>query len=172
VVSTYNGLVSQRTEVETQANQVGNQYARKLDLIPQIQDLAAQYLENESEVQTSIAALRSGACVDPDTLAEQDSCSTQVTETNNLIIRIVNENYPDLKAAQLYQNVQTEMINTENKIAAERGIYNDEVGDYNARIQRFPTNVVAGMFGFDREPFLGTRGTGGSAASLGTNDLG
>lgn len=172
LASSYNGLVSARTGVETQANQVGNQYARKLDLIPQIQQVATQYLQNESEVQASIAALRSGACADPRTLEEQDACSSQVTETNNLVIKVVNEAYPDLKSAALYQNVQTEMINTENKIAAERGIYNDQVGAYNARIHKFPTNLVAGMFGFEEKPFIGTRSTGGSAASLGTNDLG
>lgn len=170
-VSAYNGLVSARTGVETQANQVGNQYARKLDLIPQLQQVASQYLQNESAVQTSIAALRSGACADPKTLEDQDACSSQVTETNSLIIKVVNENYPDLRSAALYQNVQTEMINTENKVAAERGLYNDKVGDYNARIHKFPTNIVAATFGFEDKPFLGTRTTGGSAASLGTNNL-
>lgn len=171
VVSTYNGLVSSRTGVETQANQVGNQYARKLDLIPQLSQVAAQYLENETEVQTRIAALRSGACADPSTLEDQDACSSQVTETNNFVIRVVNENYPELRSVGLYQSVQTEMINTENKIATERGIYNDKVGSYNGKIQKFPTNLVAGMFGFDPEPFIGTRSTGGSAAGLGTNNL-
>ena len=170
-VASYNGLVSARTGVDTQASQVGNQYARKLDLIPQIQQVAAQYLQNESSVQASIAALRSGACASPQTLQDQDECSSQVTETNDLIIKVVNENYPELRSATLYQNVQTEMINTENKIAAERGIYNDKVGGYNARIHKFPTSVVAATFGFEDKPFLGTRTTGGSAASLGTNNL-
>ena len=64
------------------------------------------------------------------------------------------------------------MINTENKIAAERGIYNDKAGAYNAKIQKFPTNLVAGLFGFEKEPFIGTRSTGGSSAGLGTNNLG
>src|ERR1041385_123347 len=119
-VASYNGLVSARTGVDTQASQVGNQYARKLDLIPQIQQVAAQYLQNESSVQASIAALRSGACASPQTLQDQDECSSQVTETNDLIIKVVDENYPELRSATLYQNVQTEMINTENKIPAER----------------------------------------------------
>lgn len=171
VMSSYNGLVSARTGVETQENQVGVAYARKLDLIPGLTSLAQQYLQNETEVQARIAALRSGACADPKSLEEQDTCSSQVTETNNFVIRVVNENYPNLKGIALYENVQTEMVNSQNKISTEQVLYNDAVGAYNAKVQKFPTNLMAGLFGFEAKPFIGTKSTGGSAAGLGQNNL-
>jgi LemA protein len=170
-VSSYNGLVAARTGVDTQANQVGVAYARKLDLIPQITDIAKQYLANESEVQTKVAALRSGSCAAPATVEQYDACDKQVTQTNDLIIKVVNENYPNLKSFALYANVQTEMVNSQNKISAEQGIYNDLVGSYNTKVQSFPTNLMAGLFGFQQKAFIGTKTTGGSNAALGTNNL-
>jgi len=155
-VSAYNSLVTERQGVETQSKQVDVQYQRAFTLLPQIQELAKQYLQNESSVQTKVAALRSGACAAPSTINEKDQCSSQVTETGNLIIRVVNENYPDLKSVALYQNVQTETINTANKVATEKVRYNDLAGTYNAHIQKccLPA-LTASLFGFHKEELIG-----------------
>jgi LemA protein len=156
VASTYNGLVQQRQDVETQAKQVDVQYQRAFTLLPQITQLAQQYLKNESAVQTKVAGLRSGVCQNPSTINEKDQCSSQVTETGNLIIRVVNENYPDLKSVQLYQNVQTETINTANKVATEKGRYNEVAGAYNAHVQKCCLPVmVANLFGFHKAELIG-----------------
>jgi LemA protein len=154
--STYNGLVQQRQDVETQGKQVDVQYQRAFTLLPQITQLAEQYLQNESAVQTKVAGLRSGVCQSPSTINEKDQCSSQVTETGNLIIRVVNENYPDLKSVQLYQNVQTETINTANKVATEKGRYNEVAGAYNAHVQKCCVPVmVASLFGFHKAELIG-----------------
>ncbi|HUR62495.1 MAG TPA: LemA family protein [Candidatus Thermoplasmatota archaeon] len=155
-VSAYNSLVQERQGVETQGKQVDVQYQRAFTLLPQIQDLAQQYLRNESAVQTKVAALRSGACASPQTINEKDQCSSQVTETGNLIIKVVNEDYPDLKSVTLYQNVQTETINTANKVATEKGRYNEKAGAYNAHIQKccLPA-LTAGLFGFHKAELIG-----------------
>lgn len=156
LASTYNGLVQERQAVETQGKQVDVQYQRAFTLLPQITQLAQQYLKNESAVQTKVAAVRSGACAAPSTVNEKDQCSSQVTETGNLIIRVVSENYPTLQSVQLYKDVQTETINTANKVATEKGRYNEVAGAYNAHVQKccMPV-VVAGLFGFHKAELIG-----------------
>ncbi|MEA3142998.1 MAG: LemA protein [Thermoplasmata archaeon] len=156
VASTYNSLVQERQDVETQAKQVDVQYQRAFTLLPQITQLAKQYLQNESAVQTKVAAVRSGACAAPATINEKDQCSSQVTETGNLIIKVVNENYPNLQSVTLYKDVQTETINTANKVATEKGRYNEKAGAYNAHLRKCCLPLLAaGLFGFRPAELIG-----------------
>lgn len=159
LVGAYNSLVAQRTAVETQGKNVDVQYQRSFTLLPSITQLAQQYLQNESAVQTKVAALRSGACPAAQAggdFAVKDQCATQVQETSQLIIKVVNENYPQLQSVQLYKDVATETINTANKIAAEKTRYNDLAGAYNTHQQTCCLPLVAAhLFGFHKATQIG-----------------
>ena len=156
VVGAYNSLVVERTAVETQSKQVDVQYQRANRLLGPLGDIASQYLQNESEVQTRVAALRSGVCQTGTSLTEKDQCSVQVAETSNFVVKVVNERYPELRSIELYKNVQTVTVDTENKISTEKTRYNDLAGAYNAHQQKCCMPLLAAkLFGFHKAELIG-----------------
>lgn len=156
-VGTYNKLVNEREGVDAQGRQVDVAYQRAFRLVPDIVNLTEQYFEQEAEVQTRVAALRSGASVAQNgTFEQKDQFADDLAATRAIIIQVVNENYPNLKANELYQTTINEIINTENKIAAEKIRYNDRVQGYNAHRQQCCIPVlVANAFGFHPKEYIG-----------------
>lgn len=159
MASGYNKLVRQEEGVKTAWAQVENQYQRRSDLIPNLVNTVKGYAAHESQTLENVVAARARATqttVDADDLtpeALQAYQSAQGELTNALgRLLMVAENYPDLKASENFSELQAQLEGTENRIATERRNYNTTVMEYNTRVRRFPTNVIAGLFGFERYP--------------------
>lgn len=150
-VGQYNGLVTARTGVQTQFAQVDNQLQRRNDLIPNLVKTVQGFAAQEQTVFGAIAAARAqmaGAKSPADKIAAGQSMDSALGR-----LLVVVENYPQLKSQENFLALQDELANTENKLAVERGRYNALVGAFNARVQRFPTNIFAGIMHFGLEPF-------------------
>lgn len=147
-VATYNGLVNEEQKVQTQASNIETQLQRRSDLIPNLVNTVKGYAAHEEEIYTALADARaklSGAT----SLEEMDQANSELTSALNRLMVIV-ENYPDLKANENFIGLQDELAGTENRIAQARRDYNDAVQAYNVKIRRFPSNLIAGMFGFEK----------------------
>lgn len=142
----YNGLVQQDVSVAKSWGSVQTAYERRLDLIPNLVATVKGSASFEKDTLTQIAAFRSGinAAKTPAQLEQVN------TETNNLIgrIQIQYEQYPTLQTTEQFRALMDELAGTENRIKFERDNYNTEVQNYQQMVRVFPTNLLAGMFGF------------------------
>lgn len=148
VLGTYNRLVALDEGVKTAWSQVENQLQRRLDLIPNYVETVKGYAKHEREVLTEVTKARAK-------VAGAGSIEGKIAANNELSsalarLLVVVERYPDLKANQNFIRLQDELAGTENRIAVERRRYNEAVRMYNTKIRSFPTNIMAGMFGFGR----------------------
>lgn len=144
-VTTYNGLVSVNEDVHNKWAQVENNYQRRADLIPNLVNSVKGYADHESKVLTEIAGLRSGY-QNAQSLKDFDEVDAKL----NTMLKVTVEAYPDLKANENFMKLQDELAGTENRIAIARKDYNDSATKYNKKIKRFPTNMFANMFGFEK----------------------
>lgn len=149
---TYNSLVTLDEQVKAAWAQVENQLQRRYDLIPNYVETVKGYAAHEKEVLTRVTEARSrvGGASGID---EKIQANNQLTSALSRLLLVV-ERYPDLKANQNFIRLQDELAGTENRIAVERRRYNETVRQFNTRIRRFPTNLVAGMFGFEKVDFF------------------
>lgn len=148
-ISVYNRLVRLRNNREQSFADIDVQLKQRHDLIPQLVDAVKGYMKHEKELLTEITAARAGA-MNAGTIDEK------ITAENRLSgalggLRIAVEAYPDLKANQNFLNLQVEISDIENKLAAARRFFNSATKELNNAVEVFPANVVAGMFGFKRE---------------------
>lgn len=152
LIGSYNSLATLDENVDAAWAQVENQLKRRADLIPNLLETVKGYASHEKEVIDSIAAARSmyAGAQTPQEFAEADEGLNNAIRSLNVIV----ENYPDLKANQNFADLQVELAGTENRISTERMRYNDVVRTYNTKIRRFPTNLMAGMFGFDKREYF------------------
>jgi len=151
---TYNSLVTMDEGVKAAWAQVENQLQRRYDLIPNLVETVKGYAAHEKEVFVQVTKARSR-------VAEAGSVEGKIEANNQLTsalsrLLVVVERYPELKANTNFIRLQDELAGTENRIAVERRRYNEAVKNYNTRIRSFPTNLVAGMFGFERAAFYET----------------
>jgi LemA protein len=156
-VSRYNSLVGMSEEVDGAWAQVQNQLQRRADLVPQLVETVKGAAAHEKEIIASVTSARAklAGARDPKSAAAADQ------ELSSALSRllVVVEAYPQIKANENFLRLQDELAGTENRIATERKRYNDTVREYNATIKRFPSNLFAGMFGFDaRQYFEATAG--------------
>lgn len=157
-VGSYNRLVTLNNNVDNKWAQVETQYQRRIDLIPNLINTVKGYMTYEQQTLTKITELRT-QWQNAKTVAEKVDTANQIESALKTIFAVA-ENYPDLKASQNFLALQDELANTENKVAVERQRYNDAIKDINIAVQRFPTNVVAGIFGFkQREYFQSAAGS-------------
>ncbi len=142
----YNSLVSKSQAIDAQWAQVETQYQRRYDLIPNLVNAVKGMMKQEQTVFQAIddARTKYGSATTVDAKAE--AAGEVETSLGRLIA--VMENYPDLKSSQTVTDLMDELAGTENRISVERRRYNDLVQDYNTQIKTFPTNTLAGMFGF------------------------
>ena len=157
-----NKLVTQEENVSKAWSQVENVYKRRMDLIPQLVNTVQGAANYEKSVLTEVTNARAGvqqATVDPSTLSEeqiaayqkaQDQLSKAVANT----IKVTVERYPELTATQGFRDLQTQLEGTENRIAVERGKFNEAVQAYNTKLRRFPTSLIAGMLGFEKKGYF------------------
>ena len=163
LVGSYNRLVSSSEAVDSQWSQVENTYQRRADLIPNLVATVQGAANFERETLESITNARASvgrAQINAEDLPDnpeafqefqqaQDSLSSALSR-----LLVVVEAYPELKATQAFRDLQVQLEGTENRITVERRRYNQVAQDYNTRRQRFPTNLVAGLFGFDRKVYF------------------
>ena len=142
----YNQLVTLRQRVQNAWSQIDVQLQRRFDLIPNLVETVKGYMTHEQETLTKVTDLRS-SWADAKTVEQKAELEGQLTETLKTIMAVA-ENYPNLKADQSFNNLQAELSDTENKISYSRQFYNDTVTMYNTKLETFPSNLVAGMFGF------------------------
>ncbi len=151
-VSMYNSLVQLRNQVKNAWAQIDVQLKRRHDLIPNLIETVKGYMKHERELLENVTRYRSQA-MDAGSVGEKSKAEGLLSGALGQL-RVQIENYPDLKANQNFLPLQEELTSTENKISFSRQNYNDQVLFYNNKIQMFPSNIVAGMFGFKQEEFF------------------
>ena len=156
-VTTYNGLVSKDEKVASAWANVETVYQRRADLIPNLVNTVKGYAAHEQETLAQVTEARAKSTaisIDPSTAtpAEMEAWMKAQGEVSSALGRLIaiSENYPELKANQNFLELQKQLEGTENRISTEHRKYNEEVRGYNAKIRRFPTNLIAGMFGFEK----------------------
>jgi LemA protein len=161
-VLSYNRLVRDRNRIDNAWSQINVQLKRRHDLIPNLVETVKGYAAHERETLEAVVAARQRgveAQESPDAgPREQGQAENMLTGALRQLFAL-SERYPDLKANQNFLALQEELTSTEDRIAYARQFYNDRVLGYNTRLQKVPTNVIAGMFGFTpREYFQGAEG--------------
>ncbi|MDR1101164.1 MAG: LemA family protein [Clostridiales bacterium] len=151
-IALYNGLVKQKNQVENALSQIDTQLQRRYDLIPNLVETVKGYAAHEKEVFEQVTAART-ATASANTLQEKAEADNMMTGTLKSLFA-VSENYPQLKANENFAQLQTELTNTENKIAFSRQFYNDSVNRFNDAIVVFPQNLVAGMLGYKKHEYF------------------
>lgn len=160
-VSTYNGLVKSQQSVESQWGNVENAYQRRADLIPNLVETVKGYAKHENETFKEVVEARSKATqatVDASDLTAEQLEKFQAaqgeigTALSHLIA--IGENYPELKANENFKELQAQLEGTENRIKEERDLFNKEAKGYNVKIKTFPSNLIAGIFGFESKPYF------------------
>jgi LemA protein len=152
VIGIYNRLVTLRNRVDNAWSQIDVQLRRRYDLIPNLVETVKGYAAHEKETLEKVIQARTAA-MSAEGVKDKGEAENMLTGTLKSIFALA-EAYPDLKANQNFLMLQEELSGTESKIAYSRQFYNDSVMTYNTSTQTFPSNVLAGMFGFkEREYF-------------------
>ena len=153
LIFAYNGLVSLRNRVKEAWSDVEVQMKRRYDLIPNLVETVKGYAAHESGTLEKVIQARNMAMANHGTPAEQAASENVLSGTLKSLFAL-SENYPDLKANQNFLRLQEELTDTENKIKASRRYYNGNVLSLNNKVEMFPTNVIASMFGFKKADFF------------------
>jgi len=153
-VGAYNSLITLSETVDTSWAQVENQYQRRADLIPNLVNTVKGYAAHEKELFTKITELRSQWASATTKQGKIEAAKGLEGALSRLLL--VAENYPQLRASENFLALQTQLEGTENRVAVERKRYNDAVRVYNIKIKRIPTNIVANMFGYEKETYFET----------------
>ena len=150
IISIYNGLIQQKLKVDNAWSQIDVQLQRRFDLIPNFVETVKGYMTHEKETFEQIAELRT-SWANASSVADKANLDGKLASALKTIMA-VSENYPELKANQNFLQLSEELSNTENKISLSRQFYNDSVTMYNTKLQVFPSNIIAGMFGSKFQP--------------------
>lgn len=160
-VSGYNGLVSMDEGVQNKWADVETQYQRRADLIPNLVNTVKGYATHEKETLESVVKARSEATsvkIDPanmtaEQMSQYQNAQNGVTSALSKLLLVV-EKYPDLKANQNFLELQSQLEGTENRITVARRDYNAVAKEYNTAVRKFPKNLLAGMFGFEKKEYF------------------
>jgi len=152
VIGMYNSLVRGRYQVREGFSGIDVQLKRRHDLIPNLIETVQGYADFEKGVLADVTRLRTAAMSD-DSLQDRERDENALSAALKTLFAVA-ENYPDLKANASFLDLQNDLSEIESNIQSARRYYNATVRDYNIRVESFPSNIVAGMFGFQREPFF------------------
>lgn len=161
VKGVYNKMVTADEKVAGSWAQVENVYQRRADLIPNLVNTVKGYAEHESATFESVTAARAKATqvqVNPESLTEEavaqyNAAQGELSSTLGRLLMIA-ENYPELKANENFRDLQAQLEGTENRIAEERRKFNEAAKGYNTMIRKFPNNIFASMFGFEKKGYF------------------
>jgi LemA protein len=151
-IGTYNGLVGLRQRVKNAWSQIDVQLKRRYDLIPNLVETVKGYAAHEKQTFERVIQARSAA-VSAQGVAAQAQAENVLTGALRQLFAVA-EAYPQLKANQNFLALQEELSSTENRISFARQNYNDTTAGYNTRVQSFPANIIARLFGFNVEEFF------------------
>ena len=161
LVTPYNKMVQKDEGCSKAWANVENAYQRRMDLIPNLVKTVEGAANYEKGTLTEVIEARAKATsvqVDPSNLTEESLAKFQAAQDqlSSALSRlmVVVERYPELKANQNFLELQAQLEGTENRIAVERGKFNETVNDYNSYIRRFPNNIIAGIFNFDKKGYF------------------
>ena len=157
----YNTMTEKEEAVNKAWSNVENQYQRRSDLIPNLVNTVKGYAQHEQSTLTAVLEARSKATqitvnaddLTPEKLKEYQQAQGQVTSALGKLLAIT-EAYPDLKANENFKELQAQLEGTENRISVERRNFNEVVGSYNTYIRKFPQNIVASIFGFEKRAYF------------------
>ncbi len=149
IVRSYNGLIEADETANEKFATVDTMLTRRADLIPNLVSTVKGYAAHEEEIYTALANARAklaGSTTTEETLEANADLESALSR-----LLVVVENYPELKASEQFKALQDQLEGAENRIATARVDYNEAVKEYNEKIRRFPSNIFAGIFGFDRK---------------------
>ena len=152
LISNYNGIVSKSEEVDNKFATIDTYLQRRADLIPNLVNTVKGYTQQEQEIVKSITEARE-KMVGATSVSEKAEANNELTSALNNLMVIV-ENYPDLKSSQNFIQLSDELAGTENRIATARRDYNEVVKEYNLKIKKFPTGIIANMFGYEAKEYF------------------
>lgn len=160
LVGSYNGLVAEREKVTKAFSDVKVQYQRRADLVDNLVSTVKGSANFEQETLTKVTEARATVgkmTIDSNSTQEQVQqyveAQNQMTSSLSRLIAVA-ENYPDLKTTAAFQDLMVQLEGTENRIAVARSDYNEVARPYNTRVQTFPTNIVASLFGFTKQAYF------------------
>lgn len=152
LVSSYNGIVGKAEEVDNKFATIDTQLQRRADLIPNLVNTVKGYAAQEKEIIDSVTEARA-KLAGANTVAEKAEADEELTSALNRLM-VVIENYPELKSSQNFVQLSDELAGTENRIATARRDYNEAVKEYNLKIKKFPTSLMANMFGYESKEYF------------------
>lgn len=152
IVDSRNKMAAKEIEVDNAWAQVQNVYQRRLDLVPNLAKSAQAYMQLEKDIFEAIAEARAGIN-NAETPTEIESVNKEISSFID-DIKVVVEDTPELKASETVGDLMIQLEGTENRIAVERGRFNEAIKDYNTYIKMFPRNIIAGWFGFEAREFF------------------
>jgi len=153
VVLTYNTLVALRNHIRDAWGNIDTELKRRYDLIPNLVATVKGYAAHEKEIFDRVTQLRAQCLASRGTIQQQATDEIQLVGAIQQLLGVV-ENYPQLKADQNFLKLQKELVNTEDRIQASRRFYNGNVRDYRNKCETFPSNIIAGAFGFQPEDYF------------------
>lgn len=152
LISMYNNLVKLRNNRENAFANIDVQLKQRYDLVPQLVATVKGYASHERELLEKVTAARS-ACMNATTINDRVQADNALASALSGL-RVAVEAYPDLKANQNFLQLQNELSDIENKLASVRRFFNSATKELNNAVQSFPSNIIAGMFGFKTEPMF------------------
>lgn len=152
LVATYNSLVVFKTRIEEAFSEIDVQLKRRADLIPNLVETVKGYAKHEKTVFSDVTKARS-ALLSAKTMSDKADANNQITTALKSLFAVA-EAYPELKASENFRELQRQLEDTEDKVAYSRQFYNSNVMDYNAKIQMFPSSLIANSFGFKSYEFF------------------
>lgn len=152
-IGSYNSMVEKREEVESAFSTVSTYLQRRYDLIPNLVNTVKGYSDYEQSTLTAVTEARS-AVQSADSTNEKIAAENRLDSALNVWVNAVTEAYPELKANEQYQSLIDELAGSENRIATARKDYNEEAQEYNTSITKFPRNIFASMFGFEKYDYF------------------
>lgn len=153
LIYTYNRFVALRFRTKEALSDIDVQSKRRFDLIPNLVETVKGYMRHEKMVLENVTEARAKVASNSGNPLQREGAENILSSTLKTLFAVA-ENYPDLKANANFLDLQRELADTENKIQASRRFYNTTVRDLNTKIESFPANLIAGVFGFARHDFF------------------